>query len=70
MTAVAAPSAQLTDSELVIARLAAMGRTNEQIAAELVIPIDAVETNLGNAYSKTGTANRAQLCHWLWGEDA
>jgi len=54
-------TAGLTPSELRVARLAAGGRTNRQIADELFVTIKAVEWHLGNAYRKLDIRGRAQL---------
>ena len=44
-----------------MARLAAGGRTNRQIADELFVTIKAVEWHLGNAYRKLDIRGRAHL---------
>ena len=58
-------TAGLTPSELRVARLAAGGRTNRQIADELFVTIKAVEWHLGNAYRKLDIRGRAQLADAL-----
>jgi ATP/maltotriose-dependent transcriptional regulator MalT len=52
---------QLTAREAQIARLAAEGRTNPQIGAELFISARTVEWHLRNVYSKLGITPRRQL---------
>jgi DNA-binding NarL/FixJ family response regulator len=47
----------------VLARLAA-GRTNRQIAAELVLSERTVETHVGHVLGKLGVANRAEAAAW------
>ncbi len=53
--------ASLTPSELRVARLAARGRTNREIAQELFVSTKTVETHLGHVYGKLAIAGRAQL---------
>ena len=53
--------AVLTSQELAVARLAAAGRTNRDIAGELVVSIKTVEYHLRNAFHKLGIARRRQL---------
>jgi DNA-binding CsgD family transcriptional regulator len=53
--------AALTSQELVVARLAAAGRTNREIAGELVVSVKTVEYHLRNAFQKLGIARRREL---------
>jgi DNA-binding CsgD family transcriptional regulator len=55
----------LSPTELRIAQLAAAGRTNNEIAAEVFVTPKTVEGNLGRAYRKLGIRSRAQLAHAL-----
>jgi DNA-binding CsgD family transcriptional regulator len=59
----------LTPSELRVARLAAEGRSNRQIACELYVTLKAVEGHLARAYAKLGIAGRGQLSHALAGKN-
>lgn len=68
MTAMTAPGPQLNDYEVSVVRLISMGRSDEQIAHQLLMSVSAIESCLLNAYDKTGTTNRAQLVRWLLGE--
>jgi DNA-binding NarL/FixJ family response regulator len=54
------PSA-LTPSEVRVARLAAEGRTNNDIAQQLFVTRKTVEKHLASAYRKLGIDSRAQL---------
>jgi DNA-binding CsgD family transcriptional regulator len=54
-------SGSLTDSELRIARLAADGRTNTEIAGLLHLARRTVETHLTSAYKKLGIRRRGEL---------
>jgi DNA-binding CsgD family transcriptional regulator len=55
----------LTPSELRVARLAAEGRSNREIAGELYVTLKAVEGHLARAYAKLGIQGREQLPHAL-----
>jgi len=58
----------LTPSELRVARLAAEGRTNREIAHELYVTLKTVEGHLSRAYAKLGIERRGQLRDVLGGE--
>ena len=51
----------LTPSELRVARLAADGRTNRQIAHGLYVTPKTIETHLAHAFAKLGISQRAEL---------
>ena len=51
----------LTASELAVAELASAGRSNREIAAELVVSIRTVESQLSAAYRKLDIQSRGQL---------
>jgi DNA-binding CsgD family transcriptional regulator len=51
----------LTPVEERIARLAAAGQTNREIAGSLFISVKTVEDNLSRIYRKLGIRSRAQL---------
>ncbi len=51
----------LTPSELRVARIAAAGRSNREIAEQLWVTQKTVETHLGHAYRKLGIKTRAEL---------
>jgi DNA-binding CsgD family transcriptional regulator len=59
----------LTPSELRVARLAADGRTNRQIAHGLYVTLKTVETHLAHAYAKLGISQRNELPEALGGEN-
>ena len=48
-----------------MARLAAAGRSNREIADELVVSIKTVEYHLRNAFQKLGVTSRRQLAELL-----
>ena len=51
---------RLTGREVEVLRLIAAGRSNPQIAGELVVSIRTVTTHVTNIFSKIGAANRAE----------
>jgi DNA-binding CsgD family transcriptional regulator len=55
----------LTASELRVAKLAAEGMTNRQIAQSLFVTTKTVEMHLGRAFPKLGVARRGELLHAL-----
>ena len=55
-----APSDELTETERRVAELAAGGRTNREIAAELYMGVSTVEAHLSHVYRKLGV-RRAEL---------
>ncbi len=61
--------AALTPSELRIARLAADGHTNRQIAHGLYVTPKTVETHLAHAFAKLGISQRGELPEALGGEN-
>ena len=59
----------LTPSELRVARLAADGQTNRQIAHGLYVTLKTVETHLAHVYAKLGISRRGELPAALAGEN-
>jgi DNA-binding NarL/FixJ family response regulator len=55
------PGEGLTESEKLVADLAASGLTNRQVAARLFISPKTVEANLARVYRKLGIRSRAEL---------
>jgi len=51
----------LTPAEVRVARMAAAGMKNREIAAELTVTIKAVEYHLANTYRKLGVRGRTEL---------
>ncbi|MGH2871456.1 MAG: helix-turn-helix transcriptional regulator [Solirubrobacteraceae bacterium] len=51
----------LTPSELRVARMAAAGRTNQEIAQSLFVSVKTIETHLQHSYSKLTVNSRKQL---------
>ena len=51
----------LTRGERRVVVMAAAGKGNKEIAAELVVTVKAVEWHLSNAYRKLGISSRREL---------
>jgi DNA-binding NarL/FixJ family response regulator len=58
-------SESLTESERRVARLAARGKSNPEIARALVVSRRTVEAHLAHVYGKLGIASRGQLADAL-----
>ena len=56
---------QLTGQERRVARLAATGKTNAELARQLSISVNTVETHLRHIYTKLGVQSRRQLADWV-----
>ena len=55
------PDEALTEAERHVAALAADGRHNKEIAAEMFIAVSTVEAHLSRAYRKLGVRSRTEL---------
>jgi DNA-binding NarL/FixJ family response regulator len=55
------PAGALTPQEKAVADLARAGRTNKEIAAQLYLSVNTVETHLSHIYRKLGVNRRWQL---------
>ena len=58
-----AESKNLTASELRVARLAADGATNPQVAQELFVSLKTIETHLSHVYAKLGLSGQGSRAH-------
>ncbi|AVV45993.1 DNA-binding response regulator [Streptomyces sp. P3] len=56
----------LTDRELDVARLVAVGRTNQEICEQLVVSLSTVKTHLANIQQKIDARNRVEIAAWAW----
>ena len=56
----------LSARELDVVRLAAIGRTNAEIAAELFISVGTVKTHLASVQTKLDARNRVEIAAWAW----
>jgi DNA-binding CsgD family transcriptional regulator len=61
------PTFGLTPTEIVVAGLVAMGRTNQQVASELFVSVKAVEFHLTNIFAKLGIRSRREIRATLQG---
>ncbi|MCH7653279.1 MAG: helix-turn-helix transcriptional regulator, partial [Chloroflexi bacterium] len=50
----------LTEREVEVLRLVAAGKTNREIASELVLSVRTVERHISNIYAKTSSGGRAE----------
>ncbi|MGW1022948.1 response regulator [Streptomyces sp. NPDC002577] len=60
------PREPLTDRELDVVRLVALGRTNAEIAAELYVSLSTVKTHLAAVQLKLDARNRVEIAAWAW----
>lgn len=58
----------LTAREWDVVKLVAVGKTNREIAEQLVLGTRTVESHVGNALSKMGFSSRSQLAAWVASE--
>jgi DNA-binding NarL/FixJ family response regulator len=56
----------LTGREVDVVRAVGRGRTNAEIAAELVVSLSTVKTHLAAAQRKLGLRNRTEIAIWAW----
>jgi DNA-binding CsgD family transcriptional regulator/pimeloyl-ACP methyl ester carboxylesterase len=55
-----APDSGLSDREIEVLRLLTQGKSNQQIADQLVISLNTVRRHVSNIFDKTGVANRTE----------
>jgi DNA-binding NarL/FixJ family response regulator len=60
----AGPGGELSDRELAVLRLVALGYTNAEIAAELYVSVRTVETHRAHVQQKLGIRARAELVRY------
>lgn len=60
------PKTLLTERELDVARLVAVGKTNQEIGAEIYLSLGTVKTHLTNIQSKLDVRNRVEIAAWAW----
>ncbi|HWC84491.1 MAG TPA: response regulator transcription factor [Pseudonocardiaceae bacterium] len=60
------PTEELTARELDVVRHVGRGRTNAEIAEELVVSLSTVKTHLGAAQRKLNLRNRTEVAVWAW----
>jgi two-component system response regulator NreC len=62
--ALAGPSDPLTDREREIAKLLALGNTNQEIASQLYLSVRTIETHRAHVMAKLNLRTRADLVQW------
>lgn len=60
------PFVELTDRELDVLRMIAVGKNNQEIAAELVVSESTVKTHITNMLSKLHLKDRTQAAAYAW----
>jgi DNA-binding NarL/FixJ family response regulator len=65
-TPAASKDHNLSARELDVVKLAAVGRTNAEIAQELFISIGTVKTHLASVQAKLDARNRVEIAAWAW----
>ncbi|WP_433169632.1 response regulator [Kribbella sp. CA-247076] len=60
------PDPALTDRELAVVKGVARGRTNAELAAELMIALSTVKSHLGSVQRKIDARNRTEIAVWAW----
>ncbi|WP_369241541.1 response regulator [Streptomyces sp. R21] len=60
------PQDPLTDRELDVVRLVALGHTNAEIAASLYVSLSTVKTHLAGIQLKLSARNRVEIAAWAW----
>ncbi|MFM9588449.1 response regulator [Streptomyces scabiei] len=56
----------LTERELDVVRLVALGHTNAEIAASMFVSLSTVKTHLGSIQLKLAARNRVEIAAWAW----
>ncbi|MGW0706185.1 response regulator [Streptomyces sp. NPDC002643] len=63
---VSRPQEALTDRELDVVRLVALGHTNAEIAASMFVSLSTVKTHLASIQLKLAARNRVEIAAWAW----
>lgn len=64
----ARPGLNLSAAETMVAHLVAAGRSNKQIAAELVVSVKTIEYHISNIYRRLGISSRVKLAQLVGAE--
>ena len=60
------PEGPLTERELDVVRLVAVGRTNQELCAELHVSLSTVKSHLASIQAKLELRNRVEIAAWAW----
>jgi DNA-binding NarL/FixJ family response regulator len=60
------PQDPLTDRELDVVRLVALGHTNAEIAASMYVSLSTIKTHLASIQLKLAARNRVEIAAWAW----
>jgi DNA-binding NarL/FixJ family response regulator len=60
------PQSQLTERELDVVRLVAIGHTNAEIAESMYVSLSTVKTHLASIQIKLNARNRVEIAAWAW----
>jgi DNA-binding NarL/FixJ family response regulator len=60
------PEPALTEREIALIKAVARGKTNAELAAELMIALSTVKSHLASVQRKIAARNRTEIAVWAW----